>query len=144
MLTHLISSVQRIDEEEVGQIRRLVDMLNYESSKGAVVLVEGKRDNNALRALGFSGKIMMLNSHRGLGKVVESLEHTSKIILLLDMDSKGKYLTQRLLRMIANRKSVDLFYKRRIMEITRGRIRSIEELMAYRYSIAMSNPLADL
>ncbi|MEM4344882.1 MAG: hypothetical protein QXS40_04085, partial [Candidatus Nitrosocaldus sp.] len=104
----------------------------------------GKRDNNALRALGFSGRIVMLNNHRGLSRVVDSLEHASKIILLLDMDSKGKYLTQRIIAMLTNRKSVDLFYKKRLMEITRGRIRSIEELMSYRYSIAMSNPLADL
>ncbi|MEM2063168.1 MAG: hypothetical protein QXJ61_05915, partial [Candidatus Nitrosocaldus sp.] len=144
MLIHLISHVQHINEEEVWQVRKLVEMLNYESSNGAVVLVEGKRDNNALRALGFSGRIVMLNNHRGLSRVVDSLEHASKIILLLDMDSKGKYLTQRIIAMLTNRKSVDLFYKKRLMEITRGRIRSIEELMSYRYSIAMSNPLADL
>ncbi|SPC34288.1 Topoisomerase [Candidatus Nitrosocaldus cavascurensis] len=136
--------MERVDEQEVKQIKDFIEMLNYESTNGAVVLVEGKRDSNALKALGFSGKITVLNSHRGLSRVVDNLEHASKVILLLDMDSKGRYLTQRLLCMIANRKSVDLFYKRRLMEITRGRIRSIEELMAYRYSIAMSNPLADL
>ncbi|MCS7142090.1 MAG: hypothetical protein NZ888_07925 [Candidatus Nitrosocaldus sp.] len=135
--------MQRIDEQEVGQIRSLIEMLNYESSNGAVVLVEGKRDSDALKALGFSGRVTMLNSHRGLSRLVDSLEHASKVILLLDMDSKGRYLTQRILCMIANRKSVDLFYKRRLMEITRGRIRSIEELMAYRHFIAMTNPLAD-
>ncbi len=136
--------MERVDEEEVEQIKDFIDMLNYESTNGAVVLVEGKRDSNALRALGFSGKITILNNHRGLSRVVDKLEHASKVILLLDMDSKGRYLTQRLLYMIANRKSVDLFYKRRLTEITRGRIRRIEELMAYRHCITMSNPLVDL
>ncbi|MFN4336764.1 MAG: topoisomerase [Candidatus Nitrosocaldus sp.] len=136
--------MERVDEQEVEQIKGFIEMLNYESTNGAVVLVEGKRDSNALKALGFSGKIAILNNHRGLSRVVDSLEYASKVILLLDMDSKGRYLTQRLLCMIANRKSVDLFYKRRLMEITKGRIRSIEELMAYRYCITMSDPLADL
>lgn len=135
--------LQRIyeQEQEIGQIKAFISMLNYESSNGAVILVEGKRDSNALKALGFSGRIMVLNDHRGLGRLIYDLEKASKVILLLDMDSKGRYLTQRIVYMMANRRCVDLFYKKRLMEITRGRIRRIEELISYRHLIAMSNPL---
>ncbi len=124
--------MHRIEEDEVEEIKEFIDMLNNESSNGAIVVVEGKKDVIALTALGFYGNVIMLNSCRSLSRLVDNIQHFREIILLLDMDSKGRYLTQRLASMISNRRRINLFYKRRLVEITKGRIRSIEELVIYK------------
>ncbi len=118
----------RIKEEEVEELKEFIEMLNHASSKGALVVVEGKRDVMALTNLGFSGNIITLNA--SLSKIASSIE-SREVILLLDMDSKGRYLTKRLASMIPPRK-VNLFYKKRLLEVTRGRIRRIEELTIYK------------
>lgn len=130
----------RIDQDEVQKLQKFVNMLNEESSNGAVVVVEGKRDVNALMAIGFAGNITMLNSYKGIYGLVENLEKAGKIILMLDMDRKGKYLTQKILTLLQYKgKNVDLFYKKTLAEITKGRVRHTEELAMYsRYILGFS------
>lgn len=132
--------LQRIDQDEVERLEKFVEMLNQEASNGAVVVVEGKRDLNALMSVGFAGNIAMLNSYRGVNRLTENLEQTGKIILMLDMDRKGKYLTRKIIALLQHRrKNVDLFYKKMLAEITKGRIRHIEELSMYsRYVLGFS------
>jgi 5S rRNA maturation endonuclease (ribonuclease M5) len=51
---------------------------------------------------------------------------------MLDMDSKGKYLTHKILTLLQyKRKNVDMFYKKMLSEITRGKVRHVEEIMIY-------------
>ncbi len=122
----------RIDPEEVQRLQKLVSMLNEESDNGAVVIVEGKRDVDALASVGFNGNVVTLNRFRGITRLVDNLERTGKIILMLDMDRKGKYLTHKILTLLQYKgKNVDLFYKKRLSEITKGRVRHIEEIMTY-------------
>ncbi len=122
----------RIDQDEVQKMQKLVRMLNDESDSGAVVVVEGKRDVNALLSVGFRGNVVTLNNYRGINNLVESLEMKSKIILMLDMDRKGKYLTHKILTLLQyKRKNVDMFYKKMLSEITKGKVRHIEEIMIY-------------
>lgn len=107
-------------------------MLNKESEDGAVVVVEGKRDANALASVGYKGNLVTLNRFRGISRLVDSLEKESKIILMLDTDRKGKYLTHKILTLLQYRgKNVNLFYKRSLLAITKGKVRRIEEVMIY-------------
>ncbi len=121
-----------IDQEEVQKLQRFVSMLNEESDNGAVVVVEGKRDVSALASIGFSGNVVTLNRFRGLTRLADNLERTRKIILMLDMDRTGKYLTHKILTLLQQKgKNVDLFYKKMLSEITKGKVRHIEEIMIY-------------
>jgi len=131
--------VHRIEQDEVGELKEFIEMLNHESSNGAVVVVEGKKDVIALTTLGFYGNVIMLNSCRSLSRLVDYTQHYKEVILLLDMDSKGRYLTQRIVSMISNRRRINLFYKKRLVEITRGKIRSVEELVIYKEYINNNN-----
>jgi Small primase-like proteins (Toprim domain) len=131
--------VHRIEQDEVEELKEFIDMLNYKSSNGAVVVVEGKKDVIALTTLGFYGNVIMLNSCRSLSRLVDYTQHYKEVILLLDMDSKGRYLTQRIVSMISNRRRINLFYKKRLVEITRGKIRSVEELVIYKEYINNNN-----
>ena len=130
----------RIDQDEVQRLQKFVDMLNEESNNGAIVVVEGRRDVNALTSIGFIGNIVMLNNYKGINKLVESLEQTSKVILMLDMDRKGKYLTQKILTLLQYKgKNVDLFYKKTLAEITKGKVRHTEDLNIYNKYISGFN-----
>jgi len=130
----------RIDQDEVQRLQKFVDMLNEESNNGAIVVVEGRRDVNALTSIGFIGNIVMLNNYKGINKLVESLEQTSKVILMLDMDRKGKYLTQKILTLLQYKgKNVNLFYKKTLAEITKGKIRHTEDLTIYNKYISGFN-----
>jgi len=130
----------RIDQDEVQRLQRFVNMLNEESSNGAIVVVEGKRDVKALTSIGFIGNAVMLNSYKGVNKLVEHLEQTSKVILMLDMDRKGKYLTRKILTLLQYKgKNADLFYKKTLAEITKGKVRHTEDLTIYNKYISGFN-----
>lgn len=130
----------RIDQDEVQRLQRFVNMLNEESSNGAIVVVEGKRDVKALTSIGFIGNAVMLNSYKGVNKLVEHLEQASKVILMLDMDRKGKYLTRKILTLLQYKgKNADLFYKKTLAEITKGKVRHTEDLTIYNKYISGFN-----
>lgn len=130
----------RIDQDEVQRLQRFVNMLNEESSNGAIVVVEGKRDVKALASIGFIGNVVMLNSYKGVNKLVEHLEQASKVILMLDMDRKGKYLTRKILTLLQYKgKNADLFYKKTLAEITKGKVRHTEDLTIYNKYISGFN-----
>jgi 5S rRNA maturation endonuclease (ribonuclease M5) len=127
----------RIDQDEVQKVQKLVNMLNEESENGAVVVVEGKRDVDALVSVGFNGNVVTLNNFKGVNGLVDNLETVSKVILMLDMDRKGKYLTHKILTLLQYKgRNVDMFYKKMLAEITRGKIRHIEEIVIYQKYIS--------
>ena len=121
------------DNTTIDRLREFIDMLNYESENGSVVVVEGKRDVEALMRIGFNGNATMFNRFKGIADFVDN-QHLirKKIILLLDMDRTGKYLTSRLLAQLQHKgNNVSLFYKKTLARITNGKIRHVEELVTY-------------
>jgi len=116
-------------EKEISEIKKFVIHLN--SQKDSVVVVEGKRDSNALRKLGFLGKILEFHSFRGLVKFSDSVAKYKNVILLLDGDKKGRYLTKRIIDLLAHRVKIDLSFKKKLVSITKGKIRFIEQLVCY-------------
>lgn len=123
---------QSTDEQVVEKLRNFVGMLNEESDRGSVVVVEGRRDAEALSSIGFTGSPAVFHNFKGVTDFVDSHGHSKKIILLLDMDRTGRHLTGRLVSQLqARRNSVDLFYKRTLARITNGRVRHVEDLANY-------------
>ena len=116
-------------EKEISEIKKFVIHLN--SQKDSVVVVEGKRDSNALKKLGFSGKILEFHSFRGLVKFSDSVAKYKNVILLLDGDKKGRYLTKRIIDLLAHRVKIDLSFKKKLVSITKGKIRFVEQLVCY-------------
>jgi len=130
----------RIDQDEVQELQKFVNMLNEESNNGAVIVVEGKRDVNALASVGFKGNVVTLNNFRGINRLVDNLERAGKVILMLDMDHKGKYLTHKILTLLQYKgKNVDVFYKKILSEITKGKVRHTEDLAIYNKYISGFN-----
>jgi len=116
-------------ENEIAEIKKFIDLLN--SEKDGVVIVEGKRDSAALVKLGYSGKILEFHRFNGMVKFADSAAKYHKIILLLDGDRKGRYLTKKIIELLEHRTKIDLLFKKKLVSITKGKIRFIEQLICY-------------
>jgi 5S rRNA maturation endonuclease (ribonuclease M5) len=121
------------DDGTVERLRSFIGMLNEESERGSVIVVEGKRDAEALSKVGFTGSPAVFHHFKGIADFLDNHDSNSKkIILLLDMDRTGKYLTSRLVSQLQSRgRSVSLSYKRALARITNGKVRHVEDLVIY-------------
>jgi len=118
-------------ESEIAEIKKFINLLN--SQKDGVVVVEGKRDSAALVKLGYSGKILEFHKFNGMIKFADSAAKYHKLILLLDGDRKGRYLTKKIIELLERRTKIELLFKKKLVSITKGKIRFIEQLVCYEY-----------
>ena len=116
-------------DSEIQDVQKFITSLN--SKKNSIVVVEGKRDEEALKKLGFSGRICQFHSFKGLSKFVDSMPRYNSLILLLDSDRKGSYLTKRIISQLQHQMKVDLSFRRKLVAITKGKVRHIENLTLY-------------
>lgn len=120
--------IQAINHTEIRQVQQLIQELNQQD---AAVVVEGRRDADALRRLGFVGTLMQFHRYGGFVRFADTVESWKRIIILFDYDHEGRYMTHRLIRLLQRRTRIDLSYHRRLAKITRGRVRYVEQLAAY-------------
>ncbi len=118
-----------ISEQEILELRNFVFQLN--ESEESIVIVEGKRDAIALRKIGFSGKILEFHKFGGMINFTDSVSRYKNIIILFDRDRKGRHLTEKTIQLLQRRTKIDLTFKRRLQEITKGKIKFIEQLVCY-------------
>jgi len=123
-----------IEEQEIIEIKDFVSHLN--SMRKSVVVVEGKRDSEALKKIGFSGKVVEFHKFGGMINFVDSVARHENLIILFDGDRKGKYFTRKTIQLLQRRTKVDLTFKRKLTSITKGKIRFIEQLVCYESFIA--------
>ena len=122
------------NDDTIERLRSFIGMLNHESENGSIIVVEGKRDAEALSKVGFTGNPTVFHHFKGMANFIDSQDHSDKkkIILLLDMDRTGKYLTSKLVSQLqSRRKNVSLSYKRSLAKITNGKVRHVEDLVMY-------------
>jgi 5S rRNA maturation endonuclease (ribonuclease M5) len=117
--------------DEIFLVKDFVKSLN--SAHHSIIVVEGKRDEQALKKLGFTGKICQFHSFKGLIKFADSMPTHKNLILLLDSDRKGRYLTKRIISQLQHRVTIDLSYRKQLTIITKGRIRNVEDLSIYAF-----------
>lgn len=118
-----------VTENEICEIKEFINSLN--SEKESAVIVEGKRDSAALKKLGFTEKVLEFHKFGGLTKFADSVSYHKRLIILFDSDRKGQYLTRRVIEQLERRTRIDLSYKKKLVQITRGKIRAIEDLDGY-------------
>ena len=118
-----------VSEQEIEDLKNFVFLLNSKSD--CVIIVEGKRDSIALKKIGVNGKIFVFHRFQGLGKFTDFVSKYKSIVLLLDMDRKGRYLTSKIIKHLERRTKIDLSFKKKLVSITKGKIRFIEELGCY-------------
>lgn len=118
-----------IDIPDISKVKDFVKSLN--SAYHSIIVVEGKRDEDALKKLGYSGKICQFHSFKGLIKFADSMPKYKNLILLLDSDRKGRYLTKRVIAQLQHRMTIDLSYRKELTIVTKGRVKNVEDLSMY-------------
>ena len=119
----------QISAQEIQELRSFISTLNLQTN--SVVIVEGKRDSAALKKIGYSGVVLEFHKFGGLIKFVDSVAQYESVIILLDRDRKGRYLTGKIISQLERRTRVDLSFKKKLVSITKGKIRFIEQLVCY-------------
>ena len=88
----------RLKEKE-EKILQIVEALAEEAARGTPIVVEGKKDVEALRALGVEGKVVTVKTgSKSFLDVVSEFEQMKAVdvVLFLDFDRRGKEGTKRL------------------------------------------------
>ncbi len=118
-----------VTKQEIDGIRNFVSELN--SMKESAVVVEGKRDANALRKVGFDGKILEFHKFGGMVNFADTVAEYERLIILFDRDRKGRILTGKAVQLLQRRTKIDLSFKRKLRIITKGKIMFIEQMICY-------------
>jgi 5S rRNA maturation endonuclease (ribonuclease M5) len=122
-------------KEKEEKILRVLERLSEENAKGTPIVMEGKKDVQALRALGFEGRVITAKTGgKSLLDVVSELEETGmqKAILLLDYDRRGKEWTRRLKQLLEKtRISPETVFWTDLFSLVGRQVKDVEGLAAY-------------
>jgi 5S rRNA maturation endonuclease (ribonuclease M5) len=117
--------------EKIRELRDFVNQINNESARDSLILVEGKRDLEALSYLGCSGNIQAYHNYKSIVDLADNFRvKYKKLILLLDLDDTGRIMTRKISHLL-NQRYIDNYYRNQIIKITQGKIRTIEELRSF-------------
>jgi 5S rRNA maturation endonuclease (ribonuclease M5) len=127
-----LSTRLRKKEEKILQI---LSALAEESAKGTPIIVEGKKDIEALRALGVEGAILSAKTGgKSFLDAVTEIEQMSakEVILFLDFDRRGKEGTKRLKQNLERVKTKpNIKFWRQLSAIASKEVQCIESLPTY-------------
>ncbi len=124
----------QVTEQEIIELKNFIFQLN--SMEDSIVVVEGKRDSIALKKLGYTGKILEFYKFAGMIDFADSVSKYKRLIILFDRDKKGRTLTGKTIQLLQRRTKIDLSFKRKLREITKGKIMCIEQLVCYESYLA--------
>ncbi|MGB9741161.1 MAG: toprim domain-containing protein [Candidatus Bathyarchaeales archaeon] len=124
----------RLKEKE-EKILQLLEGINEEAAKGKPIIVEGKKDIAALKALAIEGKIITAKTGgKSFLELISEIERTSakEVILLLDFDRRGKELTGNLKRYMEKTgiKTNTTFWSS-LLSLVGKEVKDVEGLAAY-------------
>lgn len=129
------------------RLSRIVEELSFRTEQGTTILIEGKKDEEALKKLGINGNIIKVSgSGLKLFEVAErAIESSSEVIILTDFDKQGSILAKKLSNDIQSLGShPDLNIRKKLMNITRRHIKDIESLPKHLKQLELEfNPYGD-
>jgi 5S rRNA maturation endonuclease (ribonuclease M5) len=122
-------------KEKEEKILQVLECLAEESANGIPIIVEGKRDVDALRNLAVEGKIITAKTGgKSLLELVSELEKTSakEVILLFDFDRRGKEWTKRLKQQLERtRVKANVTFWLELLKLAGRDIKDVEGLTSY-------------
>ena len=117
------------------KIELLLKKLSEESERGKPIIVEGKKDSEALQTLGANGPILTLKTGgKSFLQTTEEIEAfgANEVILLLDFDRRGKEGTKRLqISLERGKVKVNLNFWRELHGLVGREVSCIESLPSY-------------
>lgn len=114
----------------IGFLNGLVEELNGLSDEGWALLVEGPRDANAMKSLGYRGLIVTTSSLSRFG--TKSLGDAKGVVVLTDLDREGRQLASRYTRILLHGGfQTSLLQRKRLLVASKGVFRHIENLSRF-------------
>jgi 5S rRNA maturation endonuclease (ribonuclease M5) len=117
---------------DLEALEELIASLLDASYQGAAIIVEGRRDLQALRALGLPGPVIMASRRSALDLAEEAARNYPHIILLTDWDSKGDEMCETIeyhLRSMGSRPDKEI--RSRLKKLVKKEIKDVESLSQY-------------
>lgn len=117
---------------DLEALEELIASLLDASYHGAAIIVEGRRDLQALRALGLPGPVIMASRRSALDLAEDAARNYPQIILLTDWDSKGDEMCktiERHLRSVGSRPDREI--RSRLKKLVKKEIKDVESLSQY-------------
>ena len=124
----------RLKEKE-EKVLQILDALVEESAKGTLIVVEGKKDVETLRAFGVEGTVISVKTGgKSFLDVISEIEQTGavEVVLFLDFDRRGKEGTKLLKQNLERAKikpNVKFWHK--LSALLGKEIQCVESLTAY-------------
>jgi 5S rRNA maturation endonuclease (ribonuclease M5) len=112
--------------------------LNHRAKEDWAVLVEGKRDERALRELGFEGSLVTVTSFSRKGLRV--FDRHGGVIVLTDLDREGGTLASRFVKSLSHDGlETSLSERRRLKSASKGVFLHIENLIRFSEAVQATN-----
>ena len=122
-------------KDKLEKLEQLVAKLAEEAAKGKPIVVEGKKDAQALHELGVEGKVVTVKTGgKSFLEATVEIENlgVGAVVLLLDFDRRGKEGTARLKLGLERAKvKADTGFWRELQALVGREIQCIESLPAY-------------
>jgi len=122
-------------KEKQEKIVQILTELSEESAKGIPIVVEGRKDVEALRGLAVSGPVLTVKTGgKSFTQALHEIEQTGalEVILLLDFDRRGKEGTAHLKENLERAKiKPNLTFWRSLSALLGREIQCIESLTSY-------------
>lgn len=117
---------------DLDALEEQISALLEASHNGAAIIVEGMRDERALRSLGVSGPVIMASRRPALELAEDAAQRYEAIVVLTDWDLKGDEMALKIeqhLRSAGVRADVEI--RSRLKKLVRKEIKDVESLSLY-------------
>jgi 5S rRNA maturation endonuclease (ribonuclease M5) len=117
---------------DLDALEELLNSLMDASSQGAAVIVEGRRDELALRSLGLRGPMIMASRRPALDLAEDASRRFRKIVMLTDWDAKGDEMALNIdMHLRSMGVQADLDIRNRLKKLVKKEIKDVQSLSLY-------------
>jgi 5S rRNA maturation endonuclease (ribonuclease M5) len=110
----------------------VIEALLEASDEGAVIIVEGERDERSLRDLGVEGPILRAARRPALEVAEEAALSFKQVVVLTDWDRAGEELARKMAEyLLSSGARVDLDTRDRLKKMVRREIKDVESLSRF-------------
>ncbi len=132
---HKVAALSTHLKDRLEKIQEVIAKLTEEAAKGKPIVVEGKKDAQALAELGVCGTVLTLKtggkSFLDVATQIEGLG-VSEVVLLLDYDRRGREGTKRLQQDLERiRVKVNVTWWRELHGLVGHEVTCIESMPSY-------------
>lgn len=122
-------------QRKAEKLAQLLERLAAEATKSALIVVEGQNDIEALKELAIQGNIISVKTAgKSFLDILTEIEerNTSKVILLLDFDRRGREWANRLKQRLEEKRiRVDINFWNKLRALVGRDIKDVEGLPTF-------------